>query len=277
MNIQMEIETLDDFFEFFLKLLNYLFDFLDMVKLVYIVLGIFISKAGLKLKTKYQKHMITKILSLNTEKCNISAGICEATWFESKNEMTLLSDVRQCQKVMKFLSGVNVNCQLYGENNNNDEILIGGPASNLRTNFYLSTSFPDFKIHLKKSLYKYNKYFQKRIESKVFVYDNEFYGVMCKDKKLEFIPEIKDYAFIIKLTHEDFPLLSAHKTVHMFFGNSIIATDKAIDFFIKHYKKIYKKFRDRHYFIGIEIDKKLNDFIVSKSYIDLTDKMFKKL
>ena len=82
-----------------------------------------------------------------------------------------------------------------------------------------------------------------------------------------------DYAFLIKLTPDDFNN-ECKKTVHILFGERSIGTIKATEYLMTQYKEIYKKYRNNHYFFAIEINLIDNSFNHKRGIIDLTQDMF---
>ena len=81
------------------------------------------------------------------------------------------------------------------------------------------------------------------------------------------------YAIIVKLSGEDFNIEN-HGTVHILFGNGIEGTLAISQYLLKNYKDLYKIVkRKKHYFIAFKI-KTSTGMIDSKSFVDLTDKMF---
>ena len=82
-----------------------------------------------------------------------------------------------------------------------------------------------------------------------------------------------DYAFLIKLTPDDFNN-ECKKTVHILFGGRAISTVKATEYLRTQYKEIYKKYKSNHYFFAIEINLIDNSFNHKKGIIDLTKEMF---
>ena len=85
--------------------------------------------------------------------------------------------------------------------------------------------------------------------------------------------EKTDYAFLIKLTPDDFKN-ECKKTVHILFGGRAISTVKATEYLKTQYKEIYRRYKNNHYFFAIEINLIDTSFNHQKGIIDLTNDMF---
>ena len=157
-----------------------------------------------------------------------------------------------------------------------DEIHLGGPISNIHTNAYIEQFFPDFHFcdYLAKQENHENYY---KIHKSIIEYSDNFHGfiinkVINNQPQRILFPTDKesDYMFLIKLTSED---LGCSKTVHLVFGGSDVGSLVAADFFARHYKKIYSKQKDKHYFLAIPVHRTNQSAAISMIQ-DLTEVMF---
>lgn len=153
-----------------------------------------------------------------------------------------------------------------------NEICIGGSFYNKRTNSYFIKYFSEFKEFVD---FKHkNKLENADIDTQMVEYsDNRFGFKIDEDTFLETVEYKKDYAFLIKLTPNDFNIENK-KVVHILFGGTYIGTIKATEYLKSHCKEIYRKYKNKHYFFAIEINLIDNSFNDRIGIIDLTDKMF---
>lgn len=100
-------------------------------------------------------------------------------------------------------------------------------------------------------------------------------GFFFKDTDcfLEYKRDNQDYCTLVKITPKD---LGHDRAVYILFGGGETGSTKAVDFFIKHHKKIYNKFKDHHYFIAIPVNRKDQSLDWSEGIIDLTSIAFKE-
>lgn len=165
---------------------------------------------------------------------------------------------------------------------NIDEIIVGNPLINSRANVYMSTYFQNLQFAMEsEERKKYDGIFptnDRMISSRFYMDDmgdigfdvwyspNEFWCLRADKKE-------KNYIFLFKLTPEDFNN-GFNKTVHLIFGGIGINDAFAVEFLIRHFKKIYKLFKASHYAIAIEVNIIDKTFDWSKEIVDLTPYMF---
>ncbi|WP_304960620.1 hypothetical protein [Thomasclavelia cocleata] len=152
-----------------------------------------------------------------------------------------------------------------------NEMNIGGFLGNNKVNAYFVKYFEGFKFvtHIE---YK-TAYDNFPIDQRVIEYSSDKVGFKIDNDTFWETDKI-DYGFLIKLINSDFKD-DYEKTVHIVFGGSDIGTLKATEYLLTHYKQIYKKFGNNHYFFAIQINCIDNSIDYSKGIIDLTEKMFK--
>jgi len=156
--------------------------------------------------------------------------------------------------------------------NARNEICIGGFIPNKRVNAYFIKYFNNFKMYINEQFKSdYEKY---PINTQMFIYSKSKTGFKIND---DIFWETKhnqtDYAFLIKLTPDDFKN-ECRKTVHILFGGRAISTVKATEYLKTQYKEIYRRYKNKHYFFAIEINLIDNSFNHQKGIIDLTNDMF---
>lgn len=154
-----------------------------------------------------------------------------------------------------------------------NEINIGGFSANKKVNAYFVKYFSNFKFIETKA--KEEAYKKHGVDMRMFEFNLKGKkGFRIDDIFLETTSRISDYAFLIKLVKEDFKN-DNEKTVHIVFGGGDIGTIKATEYLLTHYKQIYEKFGENHYFFALEVNRIDNSINYSKGIIDLTEKMFK--
>ncbi|MCI8347782.1 MAG: hypothetical protein HFJ12_07590 [Bacilli bacterium] len=156
--------------------------------------------------------------------------------------------------------------------NARNEICIGGFLPNKRVNAYFIKYFNNFKFYVDDKLK--NDYEKYPIDTQMLIYSKTKIGFKINENTfLETKLDKIDYAFLIKLTPDDFKG-ECNKTVHILFGGRAISTIKATEYLKTQYKEIYKKYGDNHYFFAIEINLIDNSFNHKKGIIDFTKDMF---
>lgn len=252
-------------------------------------MGIIIIFIGLKIRKKLEKHYRKKFLSLNYKHCLIEGDSCNHSWFEDSEEMALMRNIKVYKWLIQLLLEIGVTPLVPKDslldNEEYDEILFEGPAANPRVNFYIRTYFPMVKYYVNLNEFfapddkskKYKKQFRNRIKQMDYIQDTDgYYGFSVGSKKLDMISGETDYAILIKMVPDDFPALDKKRTIHILFGWSLAGSRKSIEYFLNHYKKIYKKFKKGHYFIAVNVNKSDNEYIAKEDYIDLTDEAFQR-
>lgn len=187
------------------------------------------------------------------------------------------------EKIIRNLLNVGCDYEIYETSQKKiDEIHIGGPITNEKTNEYIFEKFPNFYFVDEKDKKPQYEYFQKyKMHDNFIMYRDDFRGfIIYKDNKKTDpiklpIDELIDYAFLIKMKSDDLGFQSDNKTVHLLFGGTEIATTVAVDFFTKNYKEIYKRAKNKHYFFAIPVSLTTRTPLVF-GIRDLTKYMFDK-
>ena len=180
--------------------------------------------------------------------------------------------LKSVDNIIKLLHICDFKFNLLGNDDNaKNEINIGGFVANKRVASYFTQYFPNFK-------YKANigrkKIYKKFPGNESIIEYTEFEtGFNINNAIFLKTDSHTDYAFIIKLIKSDFKDNNG-KTVHILFGGENLGTEKSTEYFLKHTKQIYKKYKKNHYFFAIEINKTDGSINYSKGIIDLTDIMF---
>lgn len=261
--------------------------FEDVIQVIVFVLGIIITVIGLKIREKIEIYRRKKFLSLNYKYCLVEGESCKHRWFEDTENMVLRRNIKVYKWMIQLLREIGVNPLVPGDplpdRSEYDEILFEGPAANPKVNFYLRTYFPMIKYYVNLDEFfsphdkskKYKRQFHERIQQMDYIENTDgYYGFSIGNKKLDMISGETDYAILIKLVPDDFPALDKKKTVHILFGWSLAGSRKSIEYFLNHYKKIYKRFKNDHYFIAVNVNKSDNEFIARNDFIDLTEEAF---
>lgn len=156
------------------------------------------------------------------------------------------------------------------------EINIGGFMTNKHVNAYFSKYFKEFKYFVN---IKHKEEFDSfPIDKNIVKYSSDKYGFKLNDEIfLETSSKISDYAFLIKLTKDDFKD-DNQRIVHILFGGTALGTLKATEFLLTHSKKIYERYGSNHYFFALKINQIDNsiDFSKENGINDYTSIMFKQ-
>ena len=211
-------------------------------------------------------------------KCSISLPYYERNLYGYKVNVVIQQEAILQQKIVELLNIIKI--QPLPFNNTStagySEIHVGGPIANIRTSTYMHNFFPDLKWNvLPEHRNKYNETDMKKIYEQVIrVNENkEGFSFGNEDKDFfEYKKDNKDCAILIKLTPND---LGMNKTVHLLFGGGNDGTSQAVNFFAENHSLLFKKFKNKHYFIIIPVNKKDKTIDLAQGIKDLTLKAFK--
>lgn len=231
----------------------------------------FISKA-----IQYCRRIryIKKVLGYNRDTVQIYHSTFELLTDENqKNIFVTEKAILSVDNVIALFRVAKLKFSLIGQDNEAiNEMCIGGFIPNKRVNSYFSQFFPEFK-YCAKTKFR-DKYEKLPINTQIFEYAENKTGFRLNQDTFLETNSQKDYAFLIKLTSDDFNT-TTKKTVHILFGGRDIGTLKATEYLRTQYKEIYKKYKNKHYFFAIEINLVDNSFNQRTGIIDLSDIMFK--
>lgn len=221
-----------------------------------------------------QKIYINKVLSYNKDAVQIYQATYEFNTVEGyKYDFVTCNSLKSIHNILDIFEAKNQKFTFVDQiDNAANEICIGGPLPNKRVNSYFVKYFKNFK-YVVNTKYE-NIYENYPINTQLFEYSDDKIGFKVGDDIfLETEPPKKDYAFLIKLTNDDFKL-GYKRTVHILFGGRSIGTIKATEYLQTQYKEIYRKYKQKHYFFAIEINLIDNSFNQKMGIIDLTNEMF---
>lgn len=221
-----------------------------------------------------EKRYIKKVLGFTKDTVQITHGIFHLTTdIGIKNNFITYASLDSINNIIKLLNKVGQHFELTEQNGYiKNEVNIGGFMVNKKVNAYFSKHFLGFR-YITDIEYK-DKYEEYPIDTSFIEYSNKNFGFWIKDKKfLEVEYGFKDYAFLIKMVEADFKNEN-NKTVHILFGASDKATYIASQYFLTHCKKIFEKFKEKHYFIAVEVNLVDDSINSSRGIIDLTEEMF---
>ncbi|MBQ4523341.1 MAG: hypothetical protein IJA10_10385 [Lachnospiraceae bacterium] len=220
-----------------------------------------------------KKRYVKKVLGFTKDTVQISNSTFHLiTDTKSSNDFITYSSLKSINNVINLLNIIEKKFDLLNKTTETkNEINIGGFITNKKVNAYFTKYFPHFKFIINDK-YKevYDNY---SIDKRIIEYSSKTYGFKIVDNFLETDSQLTDYAFLIKLTNSDFKN-NKKKTVHILFGGGDIGTVKATEYLLTHYKEIYKKYKNNHYFFAIKVNRVDESIDYSKGIIDLTDKMF---
>lgn len=220
------------------------------------------------------KKFAKRVLGFNNESVQLSHSTFDLiTESGSKNNFITYASLESINNIINLLNIIGQDFDLVNEMMNaKNEINIGGFLTNKKVNAYFTKYFNNFKF-ITDTKYKkiYDKY---PIDKRMIEYSSEKTGFKINDDIfLETNREITDYAFLIKLTNNDFKNDNI-KAVHILFGGGDIGTIKSTEYLLTHYKQIYNKFKNNHYFFAMEVNRIDGSINYSRGIINLTDIMF---
>ena len=185
------------------------------------VIGAFL--AGLLAKFGYEawkKYKFKKVLSLsrNRTTCGMSLPHYRMSILDVERDVLVADEVKQLILVNQKLAEIVVEVKLLQDDNEDyDEIHIGGPSVNYYTNRYFYKYLSDIKWKIseerKNNYLKYNRHgfkFNYILES-----EDGKEGFIIDDRFYEFIPGQKSWALLIKII-DDKDI--ERKAIHLLFG-----------------------------------------------------------
>lgn len=221
-----------------------------------------------------QKRYIKKVLAYNNEPVQIYQSTYTFNTVEGFTYDYITYNSLECMdNILSIFNIINQGFSFTTQiDNANNEICIGGFLPNKRVNAYFIKYFNNFKFYVDEQFKSdYEKY---PIDTQILIYSKSKTGFRINENTfLETKRNKTDYAFLIKLTPDDFKN-ECKKTVHILFGGWAISTVKATEYLKTQYKEIYKKYKNKHYFFAIEINLIDNSFNHKKGIIDLSHEMF---
>lgn len=220
-----------------------------------------------------KKRYIKKVLAYNNEPVQIYQSTFTYDTIEGYTYDFITYNSLECiDNILNIFNVINQKFSFVPQiDNAKNEICIGGFLSNKRVNAYFTKYFKNFKYYVDKKFESgYKEY---PIDTQTIRYSKNRTGFQINKKFLETMINKIEYAFLIKLTPNDFET-ECRKTVHILFGGRSIGTIKATEYLMTQYKRIYKKYKNKHYFFAIEINLIDNSINYKKGIIDLTKEMF---
>lgn len=154
---------------------------------------------------------------------------------------------------------------------NYDAICIGGPSANPFVNSLFQNHFGKLVKFVGEVEPSYFKNTQINVQN--LKLNSNFWGMQIKNRKFKYIENVQDYAFIVKLDSSDFND-KTKRSILCFFGIEIDGTTKAVEYFIESHDYIYKKFKDKHFFIALKVNLPDKSIDTKVGMIDLTDDVF---
>lgn len=252
-----------------------------VITFVSVIINIILGSIAIKkwITYMFSTRLFKKALGFKTKEIVITQSIFEPSMMSGiTNNVITYQSVICLNKITTILLKCKYNYKIYEEPNAQfDEINIGGPTCNKKVNIHITTLFPNFKFVTPLSdKSKFDKY---PINQQFIEYSQNETGFKIyrkTDKELLHFYKAdyqeKDYLFIIKLTPDDFSE-DFNKIVFILFGAFDKGTSYIPDFIQRFYKELYKKFKNKHYFIAIPFNNIDNTFDLVTGIIDLTDEM----
>ena len=229
---------------------------IDYVSAVWVI-GAFL--AGLLARLSYEawkKYKFKKVLSLSRNKaiCGMSLPYYRTSILDVERDVLVADEVKQMIMVDQKLAEIGVEVKLLQEDNEDyDEIHIGGPSVNAYTNRYFYKYLKNIRWKIsadrREGYLKYNRKgfkFDYILES-----EDGKEGFVIGDRFYEFIPGQKGWALLVKII-DDKDI--ERKAIHLLFGAGANGTIGAVKYFSKDYTKIFDKWKDKEYFAIFEVN-----------------------
>lgn len=251
-------------FNNFMVFISFVVNILFLIPFIYSIYKYFTQKRYIKKVLDYNKNEPVQIYQSTYTFSSVEGYIYDYITYNSLECMdNILSVFNIINQKFSFTTQIDNAC---------NEICIGGFLPNKRVNSYFVKYFNNFKFYADE---KFKEPYEKcPINTQIIIYSKNKFGFKINENIfLETKHNKIDYAFLIKLTPDDFNN-ECKKTVHILFGGRAISTVKATEYLRTQYKEIYKKYKSNHYFFAIEINLIDNSFNHKKGIIDLTKEMF---
>lgn len=256
--------------------MNYIIIFNNTITLLSFAVNIFFLIPFIYKVYKYftQKRYIKKLLAYNKEPVQIYQATYMFDTIDGSTSGFITYDYLKCiDNILSVFNIINQKVSFISQiDNARNEICVGGFIPNKRVNAYFVKYFKKFKYYVDE---KYKSDYEKLpIDTQICYFSKNKTGFKIGESIfLETLSDKIDYAFLIKLTQDDFEN-GCNKTVHILFGGKSISTIKATEYLRTQYKEIYKKYKNEHYFFALEINLIDNSFNHKKGIIDLTNEIF---
>lgn len=256
--------------------MNYVTFFNNAMGVLSLIVNIFFLVPFIYKIYKYftQKRYVKKLLAYNKEPVQIYQATYMFDTIEGDTRDYITYDYLRCvDNILSIFNVINQQVSFINQfDNARNEICIGGFIPNKRVNAYFTKHFKKFKYYVDEK-YK-NDYDKLPVDTQICYFSKDKTGFKIGESLfLETLIDKTDYAFLIKLTQDDFEN-GCDKTVHILFGGKSISTIKATEYLRTQYKEIYKKYKNKHYFFAIEINLIDNSFNHRLGIIDLTNELF---
>lgn len=248
-----------------INLINDLFTILSLVINIFFAFDLSIRLYHYITKKRY----IKKVLGFNKNIVQISHSTFSLSLYhEQKHDFITYESIESINNIVELLHIINQKFSLFEKSNSiKNEINIGGFVANVKVNAYFTNQFPDFKYIA--NINRKNVYMNYPINHNLIEYSDNKTGFKIKNKLFLETNKNIDYAFLLKMTNNDFKD-SEEKTTHIIFGGSNLGTIKATEYLLTHYKQIYKKYGKGHYFFAIKINRLDKSIDYSQGIIDLS-------
>lgn len=255
-------------FNVFITIISFIINIFFIIPFIVKIFDYFLDKRFIKKVLNFSKGPVQIYPSTYALQANLNKTYTFIS-YEFLKSLNNISKILQSTRQKYNIVDVNL------DTISKDEINIGGFITNKKVNVYFSTHFKNFKF-ISDIKYK-EEHDTYTIDKSMIEYDTKDFGFRMNNNKDCFLEtnDRNDYAFLIKLVNSDFKD-DYNRCVHILFGGGSIGTIKAAEYLSTHYKQIYKKFRNNHYFFAIEVSRIDGSINHARGIIDLTDIMFDK-
>ncbi len=218
------------------------------------------------------KRYLKKVLGFDDKTVLVTHSTFKfLTGQENVSSYITYDSLRAINKVIDMLNSQKIKFDLIGNKDSQNEVNIGGMLTNKRVGNYFRNHFKNFKYVASKDREEIHRTYS--IEQSIVEYSTgSTTGFKINGEMLP-IDNSTDYAFIIKLLPDDFQD-EMKKTVHIIFGSKNIGTVKAAEYLATHYKQIYRKYKDKHYFFAIKVNCNNSSINYAEGIKDFTNEMF---
>lgn len=244
----------------------------NVKKLLYLTKKLFLTPYN-EYNNYINKNKIKRVLSFNNKPVKIYLA-ADAHMIVEKRMYNYISfnSLERIDNILNMFGIINQKFSFIREYDDiKNEMCIGGFWGNITINMYFNRFFNNFQYYCNKEQ-NHHIICRNRIsysKDKTGFKINEYTFFETRLDKI-------DYAFLIKITPNDFKGMN-NKTIHILFGGTDIGTIKATEFLSTQYSEIYKKYKDNHYFFAIKINLIDNSIDYQENIIDLTKEMFPEI
>lgn len=267
-------ENMRDLFLMFDKIISTILNSIDVVQSVLnIVLLVAIPRV---LNGHIHKKRLKKVSGFTQKEIPVFVETYSKEFVNFDYDVITFESAKAIIKLQKCFKDLNLTLNIQNDGlsgANYNAICIGGPSANPYVNSLFQNHFGKLVRFVGEVEPSYFKNTQINVQN--LKLNSDFWGMQIKNRKFRYIENVQDYAFIVKLDSTDFND-KTKRSILCFWGIEIEGTTKAVEYFIESHDYIYKKFKDKHFFIALKVNLPDKSIDTKVGMIDLTDDVFNK-